>query len=162
LAPDHGLERRFAGLDPPYHRQVRLKPSLKTGTHARLLPLRRNPSNVVPHEPRGPGTMTNLEELLTRIKGRLGKDQYRNEAAISTGIVLPILRALGWDDSDPEQVAPEFSSGRGRVDFALFGTPMRGAVFVEVKGIGRSDLGDKQLFEYAFHEGIPLCILTDG
>ncbi len=103
-----------------------------------------------------------LEELLSRIKDRLSKDQYRNEAAISTSVVLPILRALGWDDSDPEQVAPEFSSGRGRVDFALFSAPMRGAVFVEVKGVGRSDLGDRQLFEYAFHEGVPLCILTDG
>lgn len=106
--------------------------------------------------------MTKLEELLTRIKDRLSKDLYRNEAAISTSVVLPILRALGWDDSDPEQVAPEFSSGRGRVDFALFSTPMRGAVFVEVKGVGRSDLGDRQLLEYAFHEGVPLCILTDG
>lgn len=28
--------------------------------------------------------------------------------------------------------------------------------------MGRSDLGDRQLFEYAFHEGIPLCILADG
>ncbi len=103
-----------------------------------------------------------LEILLSRIRERLSKDQYRNEAAISTGVVLPILRALGWDDSDPDQVAPEFSSGKGRVDFALFGAPRRGAVFVEVKGVGRSDLGDRQLFEYAFHEGVPLCILTDG
>ncbi|TGD63362.1 hypothetical protein EYC08_13850 [Tabrizicola sp. WMC-M-20] len=103
-----------------------------------------------------------LETLLARIRERLSKDQYRNEAAISTGVVLPVLRALGWDDSDPDQVAPEFTSGRGRVDFALFGAPLRGAVFVEVKGVGRSDLGDRQLFEYAFHEGVPLCILTDG
>jgi hypothetical protein len=106
--------------------------------------------------------MKKMEELLTRIKERLSKDQYRNEAAISTSVVLPILRALGWDDSDPEQVAPEFTSGKGRVDFALFSAPLRGAVFVEVKGVGRSDLGDRQLFEYAFHEGVPLCILTDG
>lgn len=106
--------------------------------------------------------MTKLEELLARIKDRLSRDQYRNEAAISTSVVLPILRALGWDDSDPDQVAPEFTSGRGRVDFALFSAPLRGAVFVEVKGLGRSDLGDRQLFEYAFHEGVPLCILTDG
>ncbi|MCC5989848.1 MAG: hypothetical protein JJT95_19450 [Pararhodobacter sp.] len=103
-----------------------------------------------------------LEALLSRIKERLSKDQYRNEAAISTSVVLPVLRSLGWDDSDPEQIAPEFSTGRGRVDFALFGAPLRGAVFVEVKGVGRSDLGDRQLFEYAFHEGVPLCILTDG
>jgi hypothetical protein len=36
------------------------------------------------------------------------------------------------------------------------------SVFVEVKGVGRSVEGDRQLFEYAFHEGVPLCLLTDG
>ncbi len=64
-----------------------------------------------------------VEELLSLIKGRLSQDMYRNEAAISTGVVLPILRALGWDDSDPDQVVPEFTSGKGRVDFALFSAP---------------------------------------
>ena len=38
----------------------------------------------------------------------------------------------------------------------------RPSVFIEVKGVGRSLEGDKQLFEYAFHEGVPLCVLTDG
>ncbi|MEP7222379.1 MAG: hypothetical protein ABI673_06885 [Novosphingobium sp.] len=57
---------------------------------------------------------------------------------------------------------PEHSSGRGRVDFALLGSARRPSVFIEVKGVGRSIEGDRQLFEYAFHEGVPLCVLTDG
>ena len=77
-------------------------------------------------------------------------------------IVLPTLRALGWDDSDPGEVVPEYTSGRGRVDFALCSAPRRATVFIEVKGVGRSVEGDRQLFEYAFHEGVPLCLLTDG
>jgi hypothetical protein len=28
--------------------------------------------------------------------------------------------------------------------------------------VGRAVDGDRQLFEYAFHEGVPLCVLTDG
>lgn len=87
---------------------------------------------------------------------------YPNEAAISFAVVMPILRALGWDDSDPEQVMPEYASGGRRVDFALCGSGKRPSLFIEVKGVGRALEGDRQLFEYAFHEGIPLCLLTDG
>lgn len=81
---------------------------------------------------------------------------------VSLSILLPILRALGWDDSDPDQVIPEYAKAGRRVDFALCGSPGRPSLFVEVKGVGRAVEGDRQLFEYAFHEGIPLCLLTDG
>src|SRR5687768_16782603 len=103
-----------------------------------------------------------MEQLLDRIRGRLAGGAYSNEAAVSLGILTPILGALGWDVSDPDQIAPEYSSGRGRVDFALCLPPRRPAIFIEVKGVGRSLEGDRQLFEYAFHEGVPLCVLTDG
>ena len=103
-----------------------------------------------------------MEELIDSIRRRLGDGAYSNEAAVSISIVLPILRALGWDDSDPDQIRPEYSTGQGRVDYALCTAAARPAVFVEVKGVGRSDVGDRQLFEYAFHQGVPLCVLTDG
>jgi predicted type IV restriction endonuclease len=103
-----------------------------------------------------------LEELIEKICKRLNDGAYPNEAAVSFSILMPILRALGWDDSDPDQVIPEHSSGGRRVDFALCGTSKRPSVFVEVKGVGRALEGDRQLFEYAFHEGIPICVLTDG
>jgi len=35
-------------------------------------------------------------------------------------------------------------------------------VFIEVKQVGQSDGGERQLFEYAFHRGVPMAILTDG
>lgn len=103
-----------------------------------------------------------MEDLIRRIKERLVGGGYPNEAAISFSVVMPLLRALGWDDSDPEQVMPEYSSGGRRVDFALCGAGKRPSLFIEVKGVGRTLEGDRQLFEYAFHEGIPLCLLTDG
>ena len=101
-------------------------------------------------------------ELLTRIGERLQSSAYVNEAAVSHGVVIPILAELGWDTADPRQVVPEFSNARGRVDFALIGRGQRPAIFVEVKQVGLAKTGDRQLFEYAYHEGVPLCVLTDG
>jgi predicted type IV restriction endonuclease len=103
-----------------------------------------------------------VEDLLEKIRTRLVQSAFANEAAVSFGIVVPILQSLGWDPTEPEQVMPEYSSGRGRVDFALCLGARRPGVFIEVKGVGRSLEGDRQLFEYAFHEGVPLCVLTDG
>lgn len=103
-----------------------------------------------------------MEQLLNRIRDGLSRGAYPNERAVSTSIVVPILRALGWDDSDPDQVMPEHATGRGRVDYALRCPPHRPAAFIEVKGVGRSSDADRQLFEYAFHEGVQLAVLTDG
>ncbi len=36
------------------------------------------------------------------------------------------------------------------------------SVFIEVKATGQIAGGDRQLFEYAFHQGVPIAILTDG
>ena len=101
-------------------------------------------------------------DLIALIRTRLADGLYVNEAGVSHGVVTPILNALGWDSSDPSQMRPEFSSGKGRVDFALLGLGLRPGVFIEVKNVGRAIDADRQLFEYAFHEGVPLCVLTDG
>ena len=102
-------------------------------------------------------------QLIERIRERLAQGAYANEAAISHGVVTPILNALGWDSADPQQLVPEFPiPARGRIDFALFTLGQRPAVFIEVKGVGLTFEGDRQLFEYAFHEGVPFCVLTDG
>jgi predicted type IV restriction endonuclease len=101
-------------------------------------------------------------ELLERIAERLQSSAYVNEAAITHGVVTPLLKELGWDTADPRQFVPEFANARGRVDFALIGLGQRPAIFVEVKQVGRANDGDRQLFEYSFHLGVPLCVLTDG
>ena len=48
------------------------------------------------------------------------------------------------------------------MDFALCHPPSKPIVFVEVKQVGNIDGAERQLFEYAFHEGVPIAILTDG
>jgi len=103
-----------------------------------------------------------MENLVDRIRAGLDAGLYPNERAVSTSIVVPILRALGWDDSDPAQVMPEYTNPRGRVDYALSPGRSSPAVFVEVKRVGQTADADKQLFEYAFHEGAQIAVLTDG
>lgn len=103
-----------------------------------------------------------MQVLIGQIRERLQRSAYVNEAAISHGVVMPIINALGWDTADPQQVVPEFSISGGRVDFALFGLGHKPAVFIEVKQVGRAMTGDRQLFEYCFHQGVSLCVLTDG
>jgi predicted type IV restriction endonuclease len=71
-----------------------------------------------------------MEELIDRIQTRLRNGTYPNEAAVSFSVIMPFLRALGWDDSNPEQVMPEYASGGRRVDFALCGAGKRPSFFM--------------------------------
>jgi hypothetical protein len=103
-----------------------------------------------------------VKELLAKIVQRLESGSYINEAAVRIGIIEPILARLGWDLSDPQAVQPEFSSEGRRVDYALCAFPARPTVFIEAKAIGKVEAADRQLFEYAFHEGVPFAVLTDG
>ncbi|WP_156318186.1 hypothetical protein [Blastomonas sp. AAP25] len=101
-------------------------------------------------------------DLIHKIAGRLESGSYINEAAIRIGIIEPVLAKLGWDTTDPSTVLPEFSSHGRRVDYALCAYPARPSVFIEAKAIGKVEAADRQLFEYAFHEGVPFAVLTDG
>jgi hypothetical protein len=103
-----------------------------------------------------------LETELHRIRTAIPGGQFVNEAAVSTGIVLPVLQQLGWPVFDPQVVAPEFSVEGRRVDYALCHPRTKPAIFVEVKQGGKGDGADRQLFEYAFHLGVPQAVLTDG
>jgi hypothetical protein len=103
-----------------------------------------------------------LLSALPSIVAKLQKDEFANEQAIKQGVVLRILNCLGWDTFDTTSVWPEYSVSPRRVDYALCSPPRKPAVFIEVKQPGQTDAADKQLFEYAFHEGVPLAVLTDG
>jgi len=99
---------------------------------------------------------------LKKVQEGLRQGSYTSEASVSQGILLPALNELGWPVFDTSIVVPEFSLEGRRVDFALCHPKNKPAVFVEVKNVGLSDGADRQLFEYAFHLGVPMAILTDG
>ena len=103
-----------------------------------------------------------LVNIVRQIQSRLKTGQFVNEAAVSQGAVLPILQALEWPIFDAQVVCPEYTIEGRRVDFALCHQPRRPEVFIEVKQVGQGEGADRQLFEYAFHAGVPLAILTTG
>jgi hypothetical protein len=103
-----------------------------------------------------------LEKHIEEIRVGIKAGRFGNEAAVSQGIVLRLLHALSWPAYDTQIVCPEYSLQGRRVDFALCHPPGKPIAFVEVKQIGQSEGAERQLFEYAFHIGVQLAILTDG
>jgi hypothetical protein len=79
-------------------------------------------------------------------------------------LVDPILRALGWDTEDPEQVVPEFQTEVGRPDYILCHENLR--IGVEAKKFGTADRDFEQAYKRALplwqSEGIRYYIITDG
>ena len=104
-----------------------------------------------------------LRDDIESIREGIKAGRFTNEAAVCQGIVLRILHSLSWPTYDTQIVSPEYSVEGRRVDFALCHPPGKPVVFIEVKQIGQGDSGgERQLFEYAFHKGVPIAILTDG
>lgn len=106
--------------------------------------------------------MTALKEAISHVRDALLNGAFMNEASVSHGVVLPILHALDWPVFNTRVVAPEYVLEGRRVDYALCDSRLRPMVFVEVKQPGKGEGADRQLFEYAFHAGVPMAVLTDG
>ncbi len=87
-----------------------------------------------------------------------------NEMAVREQLINPVLRALGWDTEDPEQVVPHVRLDEGVPDYALMAnsTPM---LFLEAKNLNE-DVGNhkwiNQLMKYAFEQGTQYGVLTNG
>ena len=86
-----------------------------------------------------------------------------NETATRQVLIDPLLLALGWDVSDPAQVALEYSAGGGRVDYALMPNDTPVAV-IEAKRLGTPLEEDEimQVLNYANSRGIPYMVVTNG
>jgi hypothetical protein len=106
-----------------------------------------------------------LLEAIERVRERIerhGSKLSQNEMLTRYALVDPILRALGWDTEDPEQVVPEFSTKAGRADYALLvkGEP---CIIVEAKPLGATlTNAAQQGVNYCVTEGIPYFVCTDG
>ena len=89
-----------------------------------------------------------------------------NEAATQQHVVLPILRALGWNDAklDPREILPEYNVGEGDVDYALK-MGQKPALLIECKRWNESlekQKHENQIFRYAYNEGVLIVVLTNG
>lgn len=98
---------------------------------------------------------------------RFTKDQI-NEELTKNALIMPFIRALGYDIFDPSEVVPEFSAAIGeykdaRVDYAVLrdGKPI---IIFECKAYG-SELDAKkcnQLMLYFHGTEARVAVLTDG
>ena len=115
---------------------------------------------------------SNIHKVLAQIRDGISRGAYPNETAVRTQIVQRILHELGWDVFDPDKVCNEFplklKTTTRRIDLALCVSGGKPRCIIELKAtdydlkqIGKSD-GDRQLFEYAFHAGAPIALLTNG
>ena len=88
-----------------------------------------------------------------------------NEANTCAVLIEPMLRALGWDTSDPTQVTREFGVGDGtKLDYALL-MDGRARLFVEAKALNKNLDDPKfvaQTINYANNQGVIWCVLTNG
>ena len=105
-----------------------------------------------------------LKEHIDDIHNLLKQGAFANERerTVSHRIVNRLLQALKWPIFTPQIVIDEYVVDGRRVDFALCNPESTPRVFIEAKRVGNIDKGIKQLFEYAFHRGVPIVVLTDG
>jgi hypothetical protein len=112
--------------------------------------------------------MTDLAATLASVRDRIVRyrGQGIGEENTKTVLIEPVLRALGWDVEDLDEVRKEFryKSGDNPVDYALF--LLRTArLYVEAKALGEN-LEDRrwasQIMGYASVAGVEWVVLTDG
>ena len=110
--------------------------------------------------------LDDLVEVINTLKARMA--DYReslqdNETRTRTALIDPLLRALGWDVSDPALVTPEYNVGSRRPDYALLNDNAGPCALLEAKKLGEP-LGNhlEQMVRDANMAGVPYAGLTDG
>lgn len=85
-----------------------------------------------------------------------------SEALTRYALIDPLLRGLGWDTEDPDQVIPEYRVGSGKCDYALMNNGKL-VVLLEAKPLGMS-LADAltQAVTYGIGGHAPFFAMTDG
>lgn len=173
--PASPMGRRRAETPPPQGRWRREPPAKS--------PPEKGRASVLPNGPRdqallvcgaatGEGTPmalhATLEDVLQQVRTRIAKlsGSPVGEANTRAALIEPVLRALGWDTEDLNEVHREFKpqATDNPVDYALLlsGVP---SLFVEAKALG-SDLSDRkwasQMMGYATVAGVTWVVLTNG
>ena len=101
---------------------------------------------------------------LRRTIARYQENFEGNEAQTRVSLIDPMLRALGWDVSNPDEVAQETGRGAGVADYVLkdrrSGVPL---TIVEAKSLNRRlDDAHNQVVGYCYSQNVNNAIVTDG
>jgi len=79
--------------------------------------------------------MKNFNEVLTQILDKIKRFRHlyeQNEMAVREQIINPILRILGWDTENPEEVQPNMTTDEGVPDYTLIKSGKK-ILFLEAK-----------------------------
>ncbi len=103
-----------------------------------------------------------LSERINKIK-----DQLQTEEATKNSLIMPFIKALGYDVFNPHEVTPEYITDIGikkgeKIDYAILdnGSPI---ILIECKHWGQKlDLHDNQLLRYFHVSKAKFAILTNG
>jgi len=113
--------------------------------------------------------MQKIEDAIEMIRAKAKKLEKRsiNEAQTRDYLINPMLKALGWDTENPDDVRSEDSTFDGKaVDYVLFARDKDEPVLVvEAKPLGNrleDPKGIGQVISYANNAGIAFCVLTNG
>jgi type I restriction-modification system DNA methylase subunit len=106
-----------------------------------------------------------IQELIEKYNRILEEDRVQdyNEEMTKIGFILPLFRALGWDDENSLEVSAEETISRKRVDygFRINGIPK---FFLEAKAL-KADLNDRnfieQAIDYAWTKGCTWAVLSN-
>jgi hypothetical protein len=112
--------------------------------------------------------MSDLEVALSSVRDRIAKYQRPGigEQDTKAALIVPVLRSLGWDVEDLEDVKLEYKRlpSDNPVDYALF-LLREPRLFIEAKALG-ARLDDhkwtSQILAYATVAGVEWVALTDG
>lgn len=108
-----------------------------------------------------------FKETLEMVIKRMKKHRFfyeQNEMAVRSQIIEPILRGLGWNTENPEEVQPNVSTEEGIPDYSLLKRNKK-VLFIEAKKLS-VDIEQRevirQLAKYCFGEGMKYGVLTNG
>lgn len=109
--------------------------------------------------------MEELLRVIRQVRERINQHRaelQKSEALTRYALIDPLLRALGWDTEDPDQVRPEFPTETGKPDYALI-FAAKPLIMVEAKPLG-ANLKEARLkgINYTNAQGVPFFVCTDG
>lgn len=112
--------------------------------------------------------MPELTEVIAVVRSRIEQhsDKAIGEQNTKSVLITPVLRALGWDMEDLDEVRLEYKRQAmdNPVDYALF-VQRSARLFVEAKALGGNIADPKwagQIMGYAVVAGVEWVCLTDG
>ena len=115
--------------------------------------------------------LEDLHDLVETVQSRIDAhfaELQKSEALTRYALIDPLLRELGWDTADPNQVRVELPLAKGYAqqgfaDYALLGTDGKPRVVVEAKSLGSSlQQAAMQALGYCNALGFPSFAVTDG